>query len=944
MRRRFLSILLVLSMIATVFTGCGEKEVTSEEVQTTESIVEETEVIQEETVETVTTKTKDELILENEFHNSYIDLHGYWVNDDVSYYFNSFVKDEKVVFFYTTTEEPDNWFTYEITSEEVLIDFKLEDQYSSHRLMINVTDKDGNTKEVEFDMLTDFFASQKHVDIVSDNGTLNLTKLSEYSSSFTEAFNYYRFIDLKTDDNGNVTLTPVEIKDITSHALVNKDGKDGIYFCSDSSKGYYSFLKDTYSYVYDGYYEEEGFRDKYSFYGLTAYPWSYELVKNPYLEVGADFFDPIPLSEEILGGYVYRVSKDKSFTFNGVEGLYLDDYSYYLDDSYGDDFTFSSFIFRYPENPSVSKCVALEVLEKNYFDDVDSGKKEVLNLSSYHGGVVGNRAGIIKREDYIIGYDSNGKADYITVLFCKEDLTFVIELEADDADNDYSNTVEKARKVFDSFTVPNGEKTIDEHLKETFPFAGYTFAEDVKFTDIVRDAESIYGLKFISTGNLRYMFNRSYDDRAGEGSGITITQIHDTEFEGDFEIHIQKSATTGVTDCIIAYCPGDISKYIRVDNTTLELTIDEAISIIKSSFAWEKKNENNVENKKDISVDSNTSTDSESKIECLDDVMGLRLDGFEFMGVYYDIYSEGAVFRSIEDDIWMIQETVPYGDKEFPVVCVSNISEEGFELPESVQYLGSPIEDYEGYIGYFYNGKNIEIPEQIKYFNCSMSDSDVESFKILSDKTQVPDYIKGWFINCKSLKTVSLPDTIEGFSGTHKNGTFEGCESLSEIELPSNLKIIGAKTFKDCSSLTNISIPEGVTTIGEEAFAGTNITSIEYPEGLTFLALNAFSNTPLEELIIPDTVTDTEGVVNNMPELKTLIIPNSITKYNSMQILNCPKLEYIELPDSLEDFSIDFTWGSNSDIDKSKLVIKVNSRIADYLQKKYPEYNIVAKD
>lgn len=158
------------------------------------------------------------------------------------------------------------------------------------------------------------------------------------------------------------------------------------------------------------------------------------------------------------------------------------------------------------------------------------------------------------------------------------------------------------------------------------------------------------------------------------------------------------------------------------------------------------------------------------------------------------------------------------------------------------------------------------------------------------------------------------------------------------------LKIIGAKTFKDCTSLTNVTIPEGVTTIGEEAFAGTKITSIEYPEGLTFLALNAFSNTPLEELIIPDTVTDTEGVVNNMPELKTLIIPNSITKYNSMQILNCPKLEYIELPDSLEDFSIDFTWGSNSDIDKSKLVIKVNSRIADYLQKKYPEYNIVAKD
>lgn len=343
-------------------------------------------------------------------------------------------------------------------------------------------------------------------------------------------------------------------------------------------------------------------------------------------------------------------------------------------------------------------------------------------------------------------------------------------------------------------------------------------------------------------------------------------------------------------------------------------------------------------------IEETNIVEEESKIECLDDVMGVRLDSFEDMGVHYDIYSNGAVFGWVEDETWIMQEAVPHGDEMIPVVCIRNISADGFEIPESVQYLGSPTEDYEGYIGYFYNGKNIEIPEQIKYFNCSMSDSDVESFKILSDKTQVPDYIGGWFINCKNLKTVSLPDTIESFSGTYKNGTFEGCESLSEIELPSNLKFIGAKTFKDCTSLTNVTIPEGVTTIGEEAFAGTNISSIEYPEGLTFLALNAFSNTPLEELIIPDTVTDTEGVVNNMPELKTLIIPNSITKYNSMQILNCPKLEYIELPDSLEDFSIDFTWGSNSDIDKSKLVIKVNSRIADYLQKKYPEYNIVAKD
>jgi hypothetical protein len=57
-------------------------------------------------------------------------------------------------------------------------------------------------------------------------------------------------------------------------------------------------------------------------------------------------------------------------------------------------------------------------------------------------------------------------------------------------------------------------------------------------------------------------------------------------------------------------------------------------------------------------------------------------------------------------------------------------------------------------------------------------------------------------------------------------GTFSGCTSLSSVELPLTLKVIGANSFAGCSSLPRIDIPESVNIIGENALAGTAIEEI----------------------------------------------------------------------------------------------------------------------
>ena len=95
----------------------------------------------------------------------------------------------------------------------------------------------------------------------------------------------------------------------------------------------------------------------------------------------------------------------------------------------------------------------------------------------------------------------------------------------------------------------------------------------------------------------------------------------------------------------------------------------------------------------------------------------------------------------------------------------------------------------------------------------------------------------------------------------HKRGTsigssaFNGCRSLTNINIPEGVTSIESSAFNGCRSLTNINIPEGVTSIGSSAFnTCVSLTSIAIPEGVTSIGSSAFSGcTSLTDIVIKGT-------------------------------------------------------------------------------------------
>lgn len=172
----------------------------------------------------------------------------------------------------------------------------------------------------------------------------------------------------------------------------------------------------------------------------------------------------------------------------------------------------------------------------------------------------------------------------------------------------------------------------------------------------------------------------------------------------------------------------------------------------------------------------------------------------------------------------------------------------------------------------------------------SVKSSSFYKFPNLTELT-IPGSIKnfgGSFQNMDKLQSVTFCEGVEEISA---NSMTRGCDSLSEINLPSTLKTISAPAaFSGAAALTSITLPEGLNIAEGSLFSNcTSLMSVELPASVTEIPSSTFSGcTSLKSVTARGTITSIgSSAFNKCSALTDIPDLSQVTKIESYAFNEC---------------------------------------------------------
>ncbi len=205
--------------------------------------------------------------------------------------------------------------------------------------------------------------------------------------------------------------------------------------------------------------------------------------------------------------------------------------------------------------------------------------------------------------------------------------------------------------------------------------------------------------------------------------------------------------------------------------------------------------------------------------------------------------------------------------------------------------------------------------------------TDAQGNNHYSVNDELPDYA---FANCSSLTEVQLPTSARRIGAN----AFRQCGNLTSVTIPNGIVSIGDHAFGWCENLTSADIPNSVTSIEDAAFIYCdrlssvrlpnsieslahslfyechNLASVTIPQGAKVIETNAFYMCgSLVNIEIPNTVTEIgQGAFANCTSLVSVTIPNSVTTIGDGAFTNCA-LVNVNLPSSVTELGPRaFSW------------------------------------
>ena len=178
------------------------------------------------------------------------------------------------------------------------------------------------------------------------------------------------------------------------------------------------------------------------------------------------------------------------------------------------------------------------------------------------------------------------------------------------------------------------------------------------------------------------------------------------------------------------------------------------------------------------------------------------------------------------------------------------------------------------------------------------------------------------FQKCVNLKEVNLGETNLKALGTN---TFEGCTSLTAIELPKSLRTIGASCFSGCTALTSAKLSDGMSEIPSKMFYKCSaLSTVVFPEKVKIIGDNAFYQcSSLTELALPHTVnTIGDYAFYKCSSVKSVDLYTAMTKVSIYAFDICTSLETVNYYGTEEDFKKIFVDRNNDAFLNATVVYK----------------------
>ena len=157
--------------------------------------------------------------------------------------------------------------------------------------------------------------------------------------------------------------------------------------------------------------------------------------------------------------------------------------------------------------------------------------------------------------------------------------------------------------------------------------------------------------------------------------------------------------------------------------------------------------------------------------------------------------------------------------------------------------------------------------------------------------------------------TISGADTVLFDNTTRSSscmGVFDSCTSLTEVNLPEGMKVLGGYAFYGCTALESVKLPTTLELFGTSygSFEGSGLTSITIPASVTKYGMYAFRNCKaLETVTLLSTADIGSGMFTNCTKLTTVSIPDGLKKLGYQAFEGCTLLENVKLPSSVVEIN-----------------------------------------